>query len=169
MFGPAVYGEAIGEAIRLFKFQDKRRLVNPLAEVMVEFAENEMDLAFYTRIAPVPLYRVRERERGFNQALLLAKAIRGTFPNASLARGLQRIRPTRMQSRLKSADARRKNVLGAFAVTDAKPYRGERVLLVDDVVTTGGTVTECARVLQEAGAESVDVFAAALSENPLEY
>ena len=169
MFGPAVYGEAIGEAIRLFKFYDKRRLVNPLAEVMVEFAEREMDVAFYTRIVPVPLYRVRERERGFNQAFLLAKAIGGTFSNAVLAGGLQRTRPTQVQSRLKSADARRKNVLGAFAVSDASLFRGERVLLVDDVVTTGGTVTECARVLQAAGAESVDVFAAALSETPLEY
>ena len=163
-----MYGEAIGEAIRLFKFYGKRRLANPLAEVMVEFAEREMDLDFYTRIVPVPLYRVRERERGFNQALLLARAIGRAFPNASLGGELQRIRPTRVQSRLKSADARRKNVLGAFAVSDAGPFRGERVLLVDDVVTTGGTATECARVLREAGAESVDVIAAALAESQIE-
>ncbi len=168
VFGPAIYGDAIGEAIRLFKFHGKRRLADPLAEVMIEFAEQEMEVESYTRIVPVPLYRVRERERGFNQALLLARAIGQTFPKASLAGSLYRIRPTQVQSRLKSADARRKNVLGAFAVSSADAFRGDRVLLIDDVVTTGGTVTECARVLREAGAESVDVFAAALSEVPFE-
>jgi len=168
MFGPAVYREAIGEAIRLFKFYDKRRLAGPLAEVMVDFAEQEMETDFYTRIVPVPLYRVRERERGFNQALLLVRAIMKSFPSASLVGGLVRIRPTKVQSRLRSADARRENVRGAFAVMNAEPFRGERVLLVDDVVTTGGTVTECARVLKAAGATSVDVFAAALSDSPIE-
>ncbi len=166
---PAIYGDAIGEAIRLFKFHGKRRLAGPLAEVMVEFAEQELDCAFYTQIVPVPLFRVRERERGFNQSTLLARAIRPTFPNAVLATTLQRIRPTRVQSRLKSADARRKNVLGAFAATNDGLIREQRVLLIDDVVTTGGTVTECARVLRAAGAESVDVFATALTESPLEY
>ena len=169
IFGPAIYGDAIGEAIRLFKFNDKRRLARPLAEVMVEFAEQEMDRAFYTRITPVPLYRVRERERGFNQSMLLARAIQPVFPNAMLTQSLERIRPTQVQSRIKSPDARRKNVLGAFAVSDAGPFRGERVLLVDDVVTTGGTVTECARVLRAAGAVTVDVFAAAMSESPIKY
>lgn len=164
MFGAAIYEDAIGDAIKLFKFQGKRRLAGPLAEVMVEFAEQEMDTDYYTKIVPVPLYRVRERERGFNQALLLARAIAPAFPNARLADGLVRTRPTRVQSRLKSAAARRKNVRGAFAVSDASALQGERVLLVDDVVTTGGTVTECARALQAAGAESVDVFTAALSE-----
>ncbi len=168
IYGPATYSDAIGEAIRLFKFYGKRRLAHPLAEVMVEFAEQEMDVESYACITPVPLYRVRERERGFNQALLLVRAIQPAFPNAALERSLDRIRPTRIQSRLKSADARRKNVRGAFAVSDAAAFRGKRVLLVDDVVTTGGTVTECARVLRAAGAEAVDVFAAALSDSPID-
>lgn len=169
IFAPAIYEEAIGEAIRLFKFHGKRRLASPLAEVMVEFAERELDCAFYTQIVPVPLFRVRERERGFNQSTLLAKAIRPAFPNAVLAESLLRNRPTRVQSRLKSADARRKNVLGAFSAQNEADIRGQRVLLIDDVVTTGGTVTECARVLRAADAESVDVFATALTESPLEY
>jgi ComF family protein len=167
-FGAAVYADAIGEAIKLFKFQGKRRLVHPLAEVMVEFAEREMNVDAYTTIEPVPLYRVRRRERGFNQSQLLARAIKPAFPNAKVSSALDRVRPTRVQSRLKSADERRKNVRGAFQVTDVHALRGERVLLVDDVITTGGTVTECAKVLRTAGAESVDVFAVALSELSME-
>lgn len=163
-FGAAVYKDAIGEAIKLLKFQGKRRLARPLAEVMVEFAEREMHVDAYTKIVPVPLYRVRRRERGFNQSMLLARAIKPAFPNAAISGALARVRPTHAQSSLKSADERRKNVRGAFAVTDALDVRGERVLVVDDVITTGGTVAECAGVLRAAGAKSVDVFAAALAE-----
>jgi ComF family protein len=163
-FAAALYGDAVGEAIKLFKFQGKRRLAEPLVEMMVEFSERELDVGVYTAIVPVPLYRVRERERGFNQAELLARGIAEAFPNAQAAGLLERIRPTRVQSRLTSAAERLRNVRGAFAASEET--RGHRVLLIDDVVTTGGTVTECARVLRKAGAESVDVFAAALADSP---
>jgi len=164
--GAAYYADAVGEAIKLFKFQGKRRVAEPLAEMMVEFSERELDVELYTAIVPVPLYKVRHRERGFNQAELWARGIAEAFPDAEVKAYLERIRPTRIQSRLTSAKERLKNVRGAFEATGE--VRGHRVLLIDDVVTTGGTVTECARVLRKAGAESVDVFATALAESPFE-
>ena len=161
VWGARMYDEAMREAVKLLKFHGKVRLAEVLGEVMREFAAEEIPCDEYDCIAPVPLYRVRERERGFNQSLMLAEEILAAFPGAVLLCGLQRIRPTRTQSRLKDPAERKKNVEGAFAY-DGESLKGKRVLLVDDVVTSGGTVSECARVLKRAGAR-VDVFAATLA------
>jgi ComF family protein len=162
IFGAAHYDGSFAEAIRLLKFNGKVRLAGPIAETMAEFAARELDLDAYTRLVPVPLHRVRQRDRGFNQAELLANALLPIFPGATLDESLKRIRPTRAQSRLKDEEERKRNVAGAFAVPEEFSFDGETVLLIDDVVTTGGTVAECARALRRAGAEMVDVFAAAV-------
>ncbi len=108
-------------------------------------------------IVPVPLHRRRLWWRGFNQAAILAEEISRRLKVPLDATAIVRKRATAAQTS-RDHDARRRNVRRAFAV--AKPARvAERaVLLVDDVMTTGATVDECARVLLEAGARSVDVF-----------
>lgn len=162
IYGAAQYDGAVAEAIKLLKFNDKLRLAGPLGELMAEFAREYIDCEAYDCLTPVPLYKVRERERGFNQSRLLAKAILPEFPNARLDESLRRIRPTKVQSRLTGETERRANVAGAFAVQD-DTLAGKTVLLIDDVVTTGGTVAECAAALKRAGVAVVDVFAAALA------
>lgn len=166
IYGAAVYEGAIADAVKLLKFYDKPRLARPLAEEMAAMAEREMDCAQYHWLVPVPLHHVRCRERGFNQAELLAEALLPHFPNAQLSTALRRIRPTRTQSTIKDVDDRLQNVRGAFAVAAAVSYTGATVLLIDDVVTSGGTVAECARVLCIAGAGAVDILAAALPVEP---
>ena len=166
IYGAAVYEGAIAEAVKLLKFHDKPRLAKPLAEEMAAVAERELERAQYQWLVPVPLHRVRLRERGFNQSALLAEALLPCFPNAQLSTALRRIRPTRTQSTIKDVDDRLQNVRGAFAVDAAVWYAGATVLLIDDVVTSGGTVAECARVLGIAGAGGVDVLAAALPIEP---
>jgi len=161
IYGAARYEDAVADAVKLLKFHGKRRLAGPLAEVMAAFAEAEMDLGEYGALVPVPLHRVRQRARGFNQSALLAEELARLFPGMTVDASLRRIRPTRTQSRL-TREERLANVRGAFAV-EGDTLAGKRVLLIDDVITTAGTVTECARVLKRAGAESVDVFAVALS------
>jgi ComF family protein len=123
----------------------------------------------YDAVVPVPLHRVRQRWRGFNQAELIAEGAMRAFPRARLDRSLRRVRPTRAQSRLNSAAVRRANVRGAFAVDRESDFKGQTVLLVDDVVTTGGTVAECARALTRAGAQQVDVLAVAVPVNSREF
>ncbi|MBI5093993.1 MAG: ComF family protein [Candidatus Hydrogenedentes bacterium] len=162
VFGAASYDGAIAEAIKLFKFHDKPRLARPLAALMEEFAAREVDCPSYALLVPVPLHPVRERERGFNQSRLLAQAIQQCFPNAQLDESLRRIRPTRVQSRLTGERERRSNIAGAFAVM-GDDLNGKTVLLIDDVVTTGGTVEECAKALLRAKAGAVDVMAVALA------
>ncbi|MBX7257402.1 MAG: double zinc ribbon domain-containing protein [Candidatus Hydrogenedentes bacterium] len=163
IFGAAVYDGAIGEAIRLFKFYGKRRLARPLGEVMRTAIESELECEPYQFVIPVPLYKVRLRERGYNQSALLAREVMSCFPNARLDESLKRIRPTLVQSRLTDPAQRRDNVRGAFAVDNAAHLQEAAVVLVDDVVTTGGTVHECAETLRRAGVASVDVVAAALA------
>ncbi len=105
----------------------------------------------------MPLHPKRIKHRGFNQALLLAQA----FPEAALAReAVVRTRHTAPQVGLNPKE-RRDNVKGAFAVPDPGLVKGKSVLLIDDLLTTGSTVKECARVLRRAGARRVEVLTVA--------
>jgi ComF family protein len=108
-------------------------------------------------LIPVPLHPKRLRERGFNQALLLSRALEGIPVEKTRARLLKRVRHTHPQVRL-DPEERRQNVRGAFKVEDRGMVLGKNLLIVDDVFTTGATVNECARVLKEAGAERVSVY-----------
>ncbi len=160
IYAAACYAEAVEVAVKLLKFNDKERLAPVLGELLVAFAQAEMDRDAYDFIVPVPLHKVRERHRGFNQSRALAQEAAPAFPRARIDESLQRIRPTRTQSKLRGK-ARRSNLRGAFAVI-GDVYAGKSILLIDDVVTTGGTVTECARALRRAKAAQVDVLAVAI-------
>jgi ComF family protein len=161
--GAVCYSGVAADAIKLFKFDDRPRLAGPLGELALEFAERELDCAGYDYLVPVPLHRVRERARGFNQARLLVRTMLPAFPNSTVDENLKRIRPTRVQSRLTDPKERQANVAGAFSISEAPHLKDRTVLLVDDVVTTSVTVSECAAVLRGAGAATVDVLAVALA------
>jgi ComF family protein len=114
-----------------------------------------------TLIVPVPLHPERERQRGFNQAALLAEATaRLTKLPIDQHSVVRRVHTERHRSGM-DARARRESVANAFAVRRPDSIAGQRVLLVDDVFTTGATVSACAKVLQDAGAEDVFVLTVA--------
>ena len=108
-------------------------------------------------IVPVPLHPQRLRWRGFNQSLILSRAIGYAQQIEVDPFLLQRLRPTVPQTQLNESE-RRANVRGAFAVEAPEWLDGKRVLLVDDVYTSGATVEECAKALRRGGAAVVDVF-----------
>jgi ComF family protein len=110
-------------------------------------------------IVPVPLHPTRERERGFNQASLLAESLSAQISTPSKPL-LERIRYTTTQTALDRAE-RMENLHNAFRLRKNADVRGLRVLLIDDVLTTGSTLSECARVLKRAGAISVHAATAA--------
>ncbi len=143
-------------AIKAFKYS--RRL--DMLPVMHHWLKCPLCLALVQEsevLAPVPLHPQRLRQRGFNQALLLAQA----FPEATLERELLvRQRHTPPQAGLNPKE-RRDNVKGAFAVPRPDLVKGRKILLIDDVFTTGATVKECAKVLRRAGAREVNVLTAA--------
>jgi ComF family protein len=150
-----LYEEPVKEVIHRFKYQGKTACLPSFAK----FAQNLPQMAELEGvdwIVPVPLHPSRLRERGFNQALLLARAF---FPkDRRVAPGLlTRIRPTEPQTSFNGA-ARRTNLKNAFAVVTPHRLAGKNILLIDDVFTTGTTVNECARVLKKAGAAEVLVL-----------
>ena len=105
-------------------------------------------------IAWVPVSRIRKLRRGYDQVELLARAVGKELelPSAPL---LKKIRNNRRQSRITGSAERRANVLGVYRVADPESIRGKRILLLDDILTTGATAGECARVLLTAGAKEV--------------
>ena len=109
-------------------------------------------------LVPVPLARVRERERGYNQSALLARALASRWELPVQDHALERVRATRTQTRL-TPDQRRGNVSGAFRVpeTAAAEVRGKHLVLVDDVITTGATLAACAAELFGAGARVISI------------
>ncbi len=112
-------------------------------------------LAFkYRAVVPVPLTAERQRTRGFNQAALLARPLAATQGWVLAQDVVQRVRETRQQTELPARE-RMRNVLGAFAVSQPEAVEGKRILLVDDVCTTGATLAACAAPLLESGAEGV--------------
>ena len=108
-------------------------------------------------IVPVPLTRRRLRDRGFNQAAILAEQLPGAVGAPVVADALSR-EERAAQSTLNAAE-RIQNLRGAFAIHNAAAIRDKRVLLVDDVVTTGATVSACADTLAQAGAKRISVLA----------
>lgn len=148
-----IYEESLRLAVQRFKYEGAIVLDRPLGGLLA--ASLERDDAFRPDLLiPVPLHRSRLRERTYNQSLLLARVLGRRWRLPVPARLLVRVRPTPQQQGLK-ADVRRQNLKGAFALK--RKLRGERVLLIDDVVTTGATVRECSRVLMEGGAGEVTV------------
>ncbi|MBI5884982.1 MAG: ComF family protein [Deltaproteobacteria bacterium] len=148
-----LYEGAVLSAVSAFKFNARVSLAAGLGALSAEAARFD---AAPQLVLPVPLHVARLRRRGFNQSLLLAQEVASTLSLPIDYTLLSRVRETASQTGLKAAD-RRINVKGAFAVARPDNVKGRRVLLVDDVMTTGSTVRECAAVLKSAGA-SVSVL-----------
>jgi ComF family protein len=143
-----------------FKYRNKTHLRRPLALLTMESLSEFIQSRRPDLIMPVPLHRKKLSSRGFNQALLLGEILSQRLKIPLDRRNLRRIRWTEPQVNLAAAD-RRLNVKGAFAIHESAMVKGRRVLLVDDVLTTGSTVEECGRVLKASGAADVTVITVA--------
>lgn len=153
----AGYETLILDLIHQFKYGRNIAAGSALASFMAEFNFSDIDFTDYSLIMPVPLHIRRLRERGFNQALILARAIGKKYQipvNFSL---LKRCKFTLTQTGL-DKNAREKNIRGAFAVNDNTKIEGKNIILIDDVYTTGATINQCAKTLIKAGASKVAVL-----------
>jgi competence protein ComFC len=150
----------VRNAIHSFKYSQQMYWGRVLQRWMSQGVERYPELHDVDLLLPVPLHSVRQRERGFNQASVLVNALERILQKSSCTKTLKRIRSTETQTHL-DREERMQNLNGAFKVQNPKAVSGKRVLLIDDVLTTGSTVSECAKVLKHAGATSVLVFALA--------
>jgi ComF family protein len=155
-----VYKCIARDAILTFKFANQTLMAEPLGALLREWIEIEMREEQFDIIVPVPLHPFRFKRRGFNQSFLLAQQIVDSFSGAKIVEALIRIRPTLTQTVL-SVQERKKNIHGAFRVRNPDEVKGKRVLLIDDIVTTATTVTECGRILKRSGAASIHVLSVA--------
>jgi len=155
------YESGLRELIHLLKYNQVRPAANVLGRMLAEAMEDLQPL-FSGRevlVVPVPLHSSKLRQRGFNQSELIARAALKLKPSAQFqlsAGSLERRRETKSQIGL-SRHQRRENIRGAFVVAKPEEVNGREILVVDDVFTTGTTVSECARILRRAGAAKVYV------------
>lgn len=149
--------DPLDRLIHDLKYGGATRLARPLARWTAEHVEPPGGM-----LVPVPLHRVRRRERGFNQAELLAGKLADYWGEPVVPDLLRRVRATRAQARRPRAE-RAANLQGAFRVGRPSWADGRRWVVVDDVLTTGATSEEASRVLLAAGAASVAVVAVALA------
>ena len=148
------------DLIHAFKYRNKTHLRRPLGLLLVQELSGFIQDGCHDLIMPVPLHRKKLASRGFNQALLLGEVISRGCAIPLDRHNLRRIRWTEPQVNLSAGD-RRTNVKGAFTAHDPSRLAGRRILLVDDVLTTGSTAEECAGVLKAAGAAQVTVITVA--------
>ena len=152
-FSPLAYRDAVPGAVHRYKFSRVRALGRPFARLMAQCLEEHLpqgaDLVCWA-----PLSKKRLRERGFDQARLMAEEV-GRLRAIPSRPVLRKTRHTAPQSGLEDGDARRDNARGAYGLLPGAELAGKRVLLVDDVVTSGATLSACAALLRRAGAAEI--------------
>ncbi|MFH0806237.1 MAG: phosphoribosyltransferase family protein [Candidatus Brennerbacteria bacterium] len=170
LIAATLYGSPEAQAlIKALKYGGNKRAASTLALITAAATRDALEHEFLTnndwRMAPIPLHPKRERERGFNQSVLFAEALQHhePFRHVPLVSALQRVRQTETQTERPDYEARKKNVANCFEVSDIQSVRGNNILLVDDVTTSGATLAEATRVLKSSGARHITalVFAKA--------
>ena len=147
--------------IHQFKYHKHVCLIKPLGDLLIGFLQQDI-ITEIDVVVPVPLHWKKKKERGFNQSELMAKKICKKLSLPISINNLRRVKNTSSQTLL-SRLQRQKNVNGAFKVKNPETFLKKNVLLVDDVLTTGITASECARTLKNAGAKEVYLLALARS------
>lgn len=157
-YSACLYEGQLKKLVHNFKYQGKTVLSKMFAKLMIDYIKKEdpaildgIDLITY-----VPLHKIRLREREFNQSLLLANAVSKEF-GLSLKKTLDKIRATKYQNELLKKE-RLINLKGAFMICDKADIVNHDILLIDDVMTTGATLNECAKTLLDKGAKNVTCF-----------
>ena len=151
---PLYYKDKVRASVHRYKFGGCSAYSRRYAALMSDCVENNLDCRSIDVISWIPLSKKRLRQRGYDQARLLAEEIAAKtgLPCRQL---LQKVKNNSAQSLTRDAKQRRENVAGVYALDDGADVSGLRILLVDDVVTTGATMSEAARILRKAGAKSV--------------
>lgn len=159
---PLKYEGQVREALLAYKFSGSRSRCAGFGEILARAAAEQYGGQFDT-VSFVPVSDRRRAARGYDQAELLAREM-CRYWETEPVRLLKKVKDNRAQSLLTTREERAENVRGVYAPAQEEKIRGARILLVDDILTTGATLGECARVLREAGAQEVLCAALAAAE-----
>ena len=155
-YSACLYDDSLKELIHKFKYKGKTVLAKAFSKLMLDCIKDNPEVTDADLITVVPLHKERLKEREFNQSLLIASPISKEY-SLPLANTLQKTRKTKYQNELLKSE-RLKNLRGAFSVFSKIDISGKKILLIDDVMTTGSTLSECAKTLLDGGALSVTCF-----------
>ena len=150
---PLYYEKQVRDSFLRYKFHGVTAYSTVYAQFIADVIARDL-VGEYDFITWVPLSRKRLRKRGYDQTRLIAEKIAVSL-KVPLIPTLEKVRETKVQSTLTTVEERRGNISGSYTVTVSQQLAGKRILLVDDILTTGATLSECARVLLLGGAESV--------------
>ena len=150
---PLYYEGDVRKSLQRYKFSDTRFYAETYGPLLAECIRQRLE-GRYEVLSWVPLSKQRLRERGYDQSLLLARAA-GRLLGREVVPTLEKQRNVEKQSRMGSPEKRRANISGAYRVPNPEAVAGKRILLIDDIVTTGSTFAECARTLRMAGADRI--------------
>ena len=158
------YRDDVRNSIRRFKFRNARGYGNFYAKMMALRLKSQPFNGTIDVITWVPVSTRRRLRRGYDQAQLIAKALSKEL-DIPAVRGLKKTRHTPAQSGIKDASARRANVFNSYKGINPSAFTDKRVLLVDDIITTGATASECAKMLHVSGATHIYLAAVAAASN----
>ena len=150
---PLWYRDGVREAVHRYKFGGGSAHAPLFGELMAQCLSDRQE-RLAELIVWVPLHPKRRKKRGFDQSELLARRV-GELTGLPVVPGFKKVRHTQIQSQLQEDSARRANVAGAYVLLPGLDAAGRRVVLVDDIVTSGATLSECAALLRQAGAEEI--------------
>lgn len=147
--------DQVKKLIWRLKYEKKSAAAKPLALILETHLRNlALNISDY-HILPVPLHKNRERERGFNQAALIAEHLSKKISLPVIKGGFIRTKDTEPQAESKNFEAREKNVLGSFQITNPEFIKGKNIILLDDVFTSGSTMNEAVEALKTEGAAKI--------------
>ncbi len=155
-YSACLYDGALKELVHRFKYKGKTVLAGIFSKLMIDYIKDNPEIAEVDLVTVVPLHKERLREREFNQSLLLAGPVSKEY-SLLLANTLEKTRRTRYQNELSKSE-RLENLDGAFTLSPGAQIKDKNILLVDDIMTTGSTLEECAKALLSGGAKSVTSF-----------
>lgn len=150
---PLYYEDEVRDSILRFKFKEATGYASTYGLLIADCIRRELE-GRYDLISWVPLSKGRFKERGYDQAMLIAMAAALELDDVAVST-LEKTVEVARQSRMGSPEKRRANIMGAYSVPDRELIEGKRILLIDDIITSGSTLSECARTLKSAGAKEV--------------
>jgi competence protein ComFC len=155
-YSACLYDGSLKELVHRFKYKGKTVLAGIFSKLMIDYIRENLEIADVDLATVVPLHKERLKMREFNQSLLLASPISKEF-SITLANTLEKKHKTRYQNELLKSE-RLKNLDGAFSIRPGADIKDKNILLIDDIMTTGSTLGECAKTLLNGGAKNVKCF-----------